>query len=55
MTIPFVSIEGTDADNDGEVYVDGVEVDDSEWFGNLEKIQSDFPQRVRLPERRTTS
>ena len=42
VTIPFVSIEGTDADTAGEVYVDGVEVDDSEWFGNLEKIQSDF-------------
>lgn len=43
LTVPFVSIEGTDADNEGEVYSDGVEVDDSEWFGNLEKIQSDFP------------
>ena len=42
VTIPFISIEGTDADNEGEVYQDGVEVDDSEWFGNLEKIQSDF-------------
>lgn len=45
VTIPFISIEGTGADNEGEVYVDGVESDDSEWFGNLEKIQSDFPMR----------
>ena len=43
VTIPFVSVEDTDADNEGEVYADGVEVDDSEWFGNLEKIQADFP------------
>lgn len=49
VTIPFVSIEGTDADNEGEVYKDGVEVDDSEWFGNLEKIQSDFPIEVVCP------
>jgi len=44
VTIPFISIEDTGADNEDEVYVDGVEVDDSEWFGNLEKIQADFPQ-----------
>lgn len=43
VTINFVSIEDTDADNEGEVYKDGVEVDDSEFLGNLEKIQSDFP------------
>src|SRR6185436_14741520 len=43
VTLPFVSIDDTDADNEGEVYKDGVEVDDSEWFGNLEKVQSDFP------------
>lgn len=43
ITLPFVSIEGTDADNEGEVYKDGVEMDDSEFGGNLEKIQSDFP------------
>jgi hypothetical protein len=42
VTLPFVSIQDTDADNEGEVYKDGVEVDDSEAFGNLEKIQSDF-------------
>lgn len=49
VTVPFVSIEGTDADNEGEVYDDGVEVDDSEWFGNLEKIQSDFPIECVCP------
>jgi len=43
VTIPFHSIEDTDADNEGEVYQDGVEVDDSEAFGNLEKIQADWP------------
>ena len=50
ITIPFVSIEGTNADNEGEVYVNGVEVDDSEWFGNLEKIQADFPQEFICPK-----
>ena len=49
VTIPFISIEGTDADNEGEVYQDGVEVDDSEWFGNLEKIQSDFKMEFVAP------
>lgn len=43
VTIPFHSIEDTDADNEGEVYQDGIEVDDSEAFGNLEKIQADWP------------
>ncbi len=43
VTLPFVSIDDTDADNEDEVYKDGVEVDDSEAAGNLEKIQSDFP------------
>ena len=33
----------TDADNEDEVYKDGVEVDDSEAFGTLEKIKADFP------------
>lgn len=51
VTIPFVSIQN-DADNEGEVYKDGVEVDDSEWFGlgSLEKIQSDFPQEFVCPK-----
>ncbi|MFN8485191.1 MAG: peptidoglycan-binding protein [Anaerolineae bacterium] len=43
-TIPFISVEDTGADNEGEVYKDGVEVDNNEWFGVLEKIQADFPQ-----------
>jgi hypothetical protein len=49
VTIPFISVEDTGADNEGEVYVDGVEVDDSEWFGNLEKIQADFDQKFVCP------
>jgi hypothetical protein len=44
VTIPFISIEDTGADNSGEVYVDGVEVDNSEWLGDEEKIQADFTQ-----------
>ena len=44
VTIPFISIDGTNADNEDEVYKDGVEVDNSEWFGTLEKIQADFIQ-----------
>lgn len=44
ITIPFISVEGTGADNEDEVYIDGVEADDSEWFGSLEKIQADFAQ-----------
>lgn len=43
VTLPFISIQDTDADNEDEVYKDGVEVDDSEVGGTLEKIQSDFP------------
>ncbi|HKX33666.1 MAG TPA: peptidoglycan-binding protein [Blastocatellia bacterium] len=50
ITIPFISIEGTGADNEDEVYVDGVEADDSEWFGSLEKIQSDFVQEFVSPK-----
>ncbi len=46
VTVPFISVDGTDADNEGEVYAHGVEVDDSEWFGNLEKIQADHPVDV---------
>lgn len=43
VTIPFISVLN-DADNEGEVYVDGVESDNSEFLGSLEKIQPDFPQ-----------
>ncbi len=38
------------ADNEGEVYEDGVESDDSEFMGSLEKIQSDFPQEFVCPK-----
>jgi hypothetical protein len=48
ITIPFISVEGG-ADSEGEVYVDGVEQDNSEWFGELEKIQADFAQEVTCP------
>jgi hypothetical protein len=46
ITLPFVSV-ANNADNKGEVYVDGVESnnsDDGFWFtdGDLEKIQADF-------------
>lgn len=49
VTIPFISVAGG-ADNQGEVYVDGVEADNSEWFADLEKIQSDFEQRFVPPK-----
>ena len=49
VTIPFISVEH-DADNEDEVYVDGVEVDDSEWMGELEKIQADFSQEFVCPK-----
>jgi hypothetical protein len=50
VTLPFISIEDTDADNEGEVYKDGVEVDDSEFLGSLEKVQSDFPVEFVCPK-----
>ncbi len=49
ITIPFISVAGG-ADNEGEVYIDGVEADDSEWFGELEKIQADFRQDFVCPK-----
>lgn len=49
ITIPFISAEGTGADSEDEVYVDGIEQDDSEWYGDLEKIQADFTQEVVSP------
>ena len=48
VTIPFISVLN-DADNEGEVYVDGVESDNSEFMGSLEKIQPDFPQQFVCP------
>ncbi|MBF5045810.1 hypothetical protein FGE12_25605 [Aggregicoccus sp. 17bor-14] len=52
VTLPFISVDGTDADNEGEVYVDGVEADDSEWWGlgTEEHIQSDFTQTFVAPK-----
>ncbi|MES0110166.1 hypothetical protein [Mesorhizobium sp. M0013] len=51
VTIPFVPI-GL-ADNKGELYVDGVESDNTEgwWFlpGNLERIQADFDVHAICP------
>jgi hypothetical protein len=49
VTIPFISIEGG-ADSEGEVYEHGIEKDNSEWFGELEKIQSDFNQEFVCPK-----
>jgi hypothetical protein len=50
VTIPFVSVDGTNADNEGEVYVDGVEADDSEFLGSEERVQCDFPQSFVCPK-----
>ncbi|MDQ3186182.1 MAG: peptidoglycan-binding protein [Pseudomonadota bacterium] len=50
ITIPFISVDGTNADNEDEVYEDGVEVDNSEWFGSLEKIKADFAQEFVCPK-----
>lgn len=45
LTIPFLPVGGG-ADNRGEVYRDGVEENDEETWGSLERIQADFPQTV---------
>ena len=50
VTIPFISIDDTGADNEGEVYKDGIEVNDTEWGGSLEKIQADFKQEFICPK-----
>jgi len=49
ITIPFISVAGG-ADNSGEVYRDGVEVNDEETWGELEKIQSDFEFEFVCPK-----
>jgi hypothetical protein len=49
VTIPFISIDGTNADNEGEVYVNGVESDNSEFLGSEERIQSRFHQEFVCP------
>jgi hypothetical protein len=50
VTIPFVSVDDTGADKSGEVYIYGVEEDDSEWGGNEERIQYLFPQSFVAPK-----
>jgi hypothetical protein len=49
VTIPFVSV-AHNADSSGEVYEDGVEQNDEEWGGELEKIESNFPQEFVCPK-----
>jgi len=49
VTIPFISVDGTNADNEGEVYVNGIESDDSEFLGSQERIRSSFPQEFICP------
>ena len=49
VTIPFISIDDTNADNEGEVYVNGIESDDSEFLGSEERIQSRFLQEFVCP------
>ena len=54
VTIPFISIDGTGADNEGEVYKNGSEVNNTEWGGNLEKIETDFLQEFICPQPKYT-
>ncbi len=49
VTIPFISIDGTDADNEGEIYVNGIESDNSEFLGSEERIQHRFRQEFVCP------
>ncbi|HYP90175.1 MAG TPA: hypothetical protein VEQ59_18520, partial [Polyangiaceae bacterium] len=49
ITIPFISVDGTNADNEGEIYVNGIESDDSEFLGSQERIRSVFPQEFVCP------
>ncbi len=49
VTIPFVSLKDSGADNKGEVYVDGTEVNNTERGGSLEKIVFEFEQRFVCP------
>jgi hypothetical protein len=50
ITVPFISVEGTNADNEDEVYVDGYEADNSEFMGSQERIQADFEQECVAPK-----
>lgn len=49
ITIPFISTAGG-ADKEGEVYNDGVEADNSETWGDLEKIKFEFDQEFICPK-----
>ncbi len=49
VTIPFVSVDNTGADKQGEVYVNGIEADQDEWRGIEEHIQADFDQEFVAP------
>ncbi len=49
VTIPFISTAGG-ADTQVVVSVDGVDMNDSETWGELEKIQSDFAQKFVSPK-----
>jgi hypothetical protein len=50
VTIPFIAVNPEGADNKGEVYLDGVEVDQDELWGDTEKIQYIFPQEFVCPK-----
>jgi len=52
ITIPFVSLDDSGADNEGEVYRDGWEADNSEWWGLTSEghIRADFPQEFVAPK-----
>jgi hypothetical protein len=49
VTIPFISV-AHNADKSGEVYVNGVEQDDTEWGHEEERIQADFPFKFMCPK-----
>jgi hypothetical protein len=49
VTIPFVSVDNTGADKEGEVYVDGIEASQDEFQGIEEHIQCDFEQEFVAP------
>ncbi|MDZ4710764.1 MAG: hypothetical protein SGI89_00400 [bacterium] len=49
ITIPFISTENG-ADNEDEVYLDGVEASNEEFMGDVEKIRCDFSQEFLCPK-----
>ena len=50
VTIPFIATNPEGADNEGEVYIDGVESREDEFMGDLETIQADFSQEFVCPK-----